>query len=524
MVGLRFSDAAPLTTQHLSFTHNHNPNLLFQQPPPPPPNYATNNYQYGGRQQFDGRGRQAFTGQGGRQHEYSSHAAQQEEERRSYHRHAWSRPSCSDRLYPSTPPQEWQLGQQYSGNWYAPPVQYPAPQQTLWQHQYLQPLTQPYTSAAPQQYSTANSQLNANVPAFTPVNQQISGSVIPTSLLKRLGIDKTARYSQANPGPVPAVPVQEKKKKKGGKTKREKRLERLAASAENDQDQTSLLKLWARAAVPEEGFSDLQGLGDQSPVTPQPATEKPARKGKYDPRAAKRVMIMQRPVPTPAYLHFATQDPQVLEISRPLLVILDLNGTLLFRKNFGGNNAFTARPHVYQFLEYLFSNHTVMVWSSSKPENVRKMCSDLFTPEQRSKLPAVWGRDTLRIPPHAYNQRVQVYKQLSWVWNDLAVQASNPVPGGVWTQANTVLIDDTIEKAAGEPYNLIELEEFEAKKEQMSTDVLGQVALYLNDLRSQRDVSAYMRLHPFVYDSRPPARARGQKKSDTPIEGMSDGR
>lgn len=207
-------------------------------------------------------------------------------------------------------------------------------------------------------------------------------------------------------------------------------------------------------------------------------------------RSVPRLHMMERPTPTPAYLQAAFQQPQLLKSPRPLLVILDLNGTLLFRKNRG--SSFIARPHVYSFLEYIFSNHLVMVWSSARPENVTKMCEDLFTPEQQAQLVAVWARDKLNLTPAAYKEKVQVYKQLSWVWNDTSIEGKKS-----WTQADTVLIDDSVEKAASEPYNLLRIDEFEGKPEQMKTDVLSQVTDYLGQLQLQCDVSAFMRTRPF---------------------------
>lgn len=313
---------------------------------------------------------------------------------------------------------------------------------------------------------------------------------------------------------MPAFPIPGKKSK-NRKSKREKKVEKATKLAE--QAQTSI-DLSAPALSPQELDTDFQVVEVEGKASGKPIAGSKKKKKEFNPRETKRKNVMQRPVPTPVYMYYAGQTAKTLDFSRPLLVILDLNGTLLFRKKFGGTNDFTARPHMHQFLQYLFSNHTVMVWSSSKPENVAKMCSDLFTPEQHSQLAAIWGRDKLNIPAHAYNQKVQVYKQLSWVWNDSFIRSKNPIPGGVWTQANTVLIDDSIEKAASEPHNIVELEEFEAKPEQMTTDVLGQVALYLDDLRSQRDVSAYMRMHPFVYNPEPPPKARGVEKRDTPME------
>ena len=183
---------------------------------------------------------------------------------------------------------------------------------------------------------------------------------------------------------------------------------------------------------------------------------------------------------------------------RPLLVVLDLNGTLLHRKNRG--SSFVGRPRVNEFLHYLFSHHSVMVWSSARPDNVQGMCEKLLLKPQKEQLIGIWARDQLRLPADAYNQKVQVYKQLSWIWKDKKIQSANPNPIEYWSQENTVLIDDSVEKAASEPYNLIQLEEFENKTEQVEVDVLGQVVKYLELLRWERDVSAYVRWKPFAFD------------------------
>ena len=62
------------------------------------------------------------------------------------------------------------------------------------------------------------------------------------------------------------------------------------------------------------------------------------------------------------------------------------------------------------------------------------------------------------------------------------------------------MIDDSEEKAASEPYNILKIDEFEGKAEQMEADVLGQVVNYLDLLKWERDVSAYMSRTPFEYD------------------------
>lgn len=91
--------------------------------------------------------------------------------------------------------------------------------------------------------------------------------------------------------------------------------------------------------------------------------------------------------------------------------------------------------------------------------------------DQLQELVAVWARDKLNIPAHAYNDRVQVYKRLTWIWSDKAVQSTHPDPKRVWSQANTILIDDSAEKAASEPHNLIRLQEFVGEDEHETNDL-----------------------------------------------------
>lgn len=217
--------------------------------------------------------------------------------------------------------------------------------------------------------------------------------------------------------------------------------------------------------------------------------------------AKKIVHVLKRPTPSPEYLEQARRLVQTLESPRQLLIVLDLNGTLVHRKQPRGGSSFVARPKLNEFLQYLFTYHKVMVWSSAKPKNVNAMCEKLFDKDQRQELIAVWARDTLRLPDASYNSKVQVYKQLHWTWHDKRIQAATPDAKSGWDQSNTVLIDDSVEKAASEPHNLICLEEFQNSPEQRKSDVLGQVVKYLELLKHEKDVSAFMQLMPFRYEA-----------------------
>ncbi|KAK5120068.1 hypothetical protein LTR85_006549 [Meristemomyces frigidus] len=338
------------------------------------------------------------------------------------------------------------------------------------------------------------SAFNASAPAFTPVNvprviaQQPVKSVSAKELNRRHGVDKHSRYGQPSQPQVSANgfnPI-------------------LFDPAYFDQymppteNLKQLMPGWYKQTRAGKQ-TQTKGSKAQLPVT-QAHLGLPMRTPPPSPKSASgKLLLLKRPVPTRAYLKQASQDPLTLDQPRPLLVVLDLNGTLLYRKQRGGST-FVERPRLKEFLYYLLSHHRVMVWSSARPGNVEPMCAKLFTAEQRKNLVAVWGRDKLRLSTDHYNQKVQVYKQLSWIWSDHIIASSCAGSEREWSQENTVLIDDSVEKAASEPHNIIKIDEFEAKPEQMECDVLGHVVKYLDTLRWERDVSAFIRRKPFVYE------------------------
>ena len=205
------------------------------------------------------------------------------------------------------------------------------------------------------------------------------------------------------------------------------------------------------------------------------------------------------PDPSPAYLAQASLDSQRLDTAQPLLIVVDLNGTLLHRPDgFRNPRLFVRRPHAFVFMDYMIKNFWVVVWSSARPDNVAHMCRNLLSGGAMQNLVAVWDRSRFGLTPADYGARVQCYKRLTLLWDDPAVAASHPhfSSGGRWSQANTVLIDDSTEKARSEPYNAITVPEF-ANQPGLYDNILPRVHDYLNELCFQSDVSAYMRVNPF---------------------------
>ncbi|KAF2118813.1 HAD-like domain-containing protein [Lophiotrema nucula] len=213
---------------------------------------------------------------------------------------------------------------------------------------------------------------------------------------------------------------------------------------------------------------------------------------------------MPAPKPTDDYLAQSAQDNYVIDPPERMLVILDLNGTLIYRPNRHRPTHMIARPFLKPFLAYLFENFAVMVWSSARPENVKVLVNNALDHTLRDKLVAYWGRNSFKLAPEHYSQNVQVYKDLKLIWEDDTVQKHHPKysSGGRFNQRNTILIDDTSLKAAAQPFNLLEIPEFEGLEEDPNPEVLREVAGYLEVLRMQHDVSRFIRIQPFHDDGR----------------------
>ncbi|KAF2640530.1 HAD-like protein [Massarina eburnea CBS 473.64] len=223
-----------------------------------------------------------------------------------------------------------------------------------------------------------------------------------------------------------------------------------------------------------------QGTQQQAPASPIRKVPSSDRQ-KRDPK-----LMLPAPEPTSQYRIQAMGEPEAVDPPTPKLVILDLNGTLLYRPSRKQPTKMIGRPYLTQFLNYLFENFSVMVWSSARPDNVKALVDTGLGPLQ-DQLVARWARDTLGLSPQHYNMNVQCYKNLDLVWDSEVGKGFN--------QSNTILIDDSALKASAQPFNLLEIPEFTG--ESSPNDVLGEVAGYLELLRMQEDVSKFIFKTPF---------------------------
>ena len=199
------------------------------------------------------------------------------------------------------------------------------------------------------------------------------------------------------------------------------------------------------------------------------------------------------PNPTMQYLNQSRGPPVTTAYRKPLLVVLDLNGTILRRVDRG--SGYVERKETKIFMSYCLSHFQVMVWSSATKGNVDRMCKKLLGKESSI---TIWSRDQLGLTREDSLKNVQCYKRLTRVWTNRAIQAQHPfaASGFFWDQTNTVLIDDSAEKARSEPYNCITLPDFNKDSDE-SLPVLPRVHDYLNMLACQEDVSCFIRAHPF---------------------------
>ncbi|RHZ45770.1 NIF domain protein [Aspergillus thermomutatus] len=241
--------------------------------------------------------------------------------------------------------------------------------------------------------------------------------------------------------------------------------------------------------------------GTSQGPTPQPLLPIPPRDRKSK--------TPEPPAPTKEYLAQSLLPPKLHPSRQPLLVILDLNGTLIFRKHRRLPPSFAKRTGLDQFLDALLNNYKVMIWSSSQPETVNAVCEKLFPGEKRHSLVAEWGRDKLNLSQAQYRSKVQVYKTLETVWSNKEIQASYPSSHqkrrsktkkwaargkSRWDQTNTVLIDDSKLKALSEPYNILEIPEFTNAPGIDESRIFPKVLECLEALAQYDDVSKLLQL------------------------------
>ncbi|ORX94897.1 HAD-like protein [Basidiobolus meristosporus CBS 931.73] len=222
-----------------------------------------------------------------------------------------------------------------------------------------------------------------------------------------------------------------------------------------------------------------QASNQKDELQKKQAPNKPLRKGRIL-TTQQRAQPPNRTSPTQLRLAIRTAKS-----SNKNLLVLDLNGTLLIRNK--KSKAIYLRPHVPEFIDFILSKFSVLVWSSAMPVNVDRMVVHVF--EQRhSQLFDIWNRTHLRLSREAYKKKVDVIKDLSWVWERYPQ----------WNGTNTILIDDTPFKGQLQPFNHICLSEF--LKDDTDDKELPNLKAYLEAMldSGNSDVREYIEHHKYT--------------------------
>ncbi|WRT65454.1 uncharacterized protein IL334_002397 [Kwoniella shivajii] len=180
----------------------------------------------------------------------------------------------------------------------------------------------------------------------------------------------------------------------------------------------------------------------------------------------------------------------------PKLLVLDLNGALVFRNRSSDGKKSYPRPYLSCFLEYLFlpTNEEraweVFVWSSAQPHNVRGMVENAFGPRfidgvweeetergriareaGEGRLLGVWARDKMGLGASDYSRKVQTTKDLRKVLDHVQYLT----PPRDFDERTIVLLDDSPLKAIYQPFNQIVIPEYGKEEYSDSKSVAGLV-------------------------------------------------
>ncbi|KAJ1560296.1 hypothetical protein HK405_007594, partial [Cladochytrium tenue] len=142
-----------------------------------------------------------------------------------------------------------------------------------------------------------------------------------------------------------------------------------------------------------------------------------------------------------------------------LLLVLDLNGTLLDRLTSSADKRFARanprapscadavvgkgrvflRPYLDHFLDFAFAHFHVATWTSATAANAAKMTA-LVCGERAAHLAFSWDRSRCQLDGVGFGSK----KDLRSIWDD----TTGVNRAGLWSERNTLIIDDTPGKSS----------------------------------------------------------------------------
>ena len=138
------------------------------------------------------------------------------------------------------------------------------------------------------------------------------------------------------------------------------------------------------------------------------------------------------------------------------LILFDLHGVLVHTtKRPGKNLSVVVRPGLDALLDVLLCdkqtshNFSVGIWTSAMEHNASVAINAAVAKRHREKISVFLCREDCVLCPTS-EDRYATIKDLSHIWKN----------GGGWDAKNTVLIDDTPEKGARQPRNVMVVPSF----------------------------------------------------------------
>jgi hypothetical protein len=172
-----------------------------------------------------------------------------------------------------------------------------------------------------------------------------------------------------------------------------------------------------------------------------------------------------------------------------LNIILDLDNTIVntlpiekaqdfmnnfhysFYKNFFYSDVMIARPGLDEFLDWLFSNCRVSVFTHADKEYALAVINNLLLQGKKNrKLDFIYYRYHVNMGLELYNG----YKDLRLIWDDYKVFDYYP--------SNTIIIDDNPIVKQTNPYNTIRIYPFDASQDSINDNHLEDVRRYIEKL------------------------------------------
>ena len=210
----------------------------------------------------------------------------------------------------------------------------------------------------------------------------------------------------------------------------------------------------------------------------------------------------------------------------PKLLVLDLNGLLVYRLKTRdnpherrvqrgqpqwpytasvGKHLIWVRPHAINFLRHMLSRFHVAVWSSMMPQNIGPLLELLLPQGESRRLAFVWSQHECTYA----GQTQQRGRKKPLFLKETRKIFHHPAYRGLFTPANTLLIDDDEYKASKNPrYTCIcprTYEGADALQDAMDAngglDARGELSCWLMGMADAESVPAWVASRPLALAS-----------------------